>query len=176
MLTPARPPTLVTRDDPPQPSDYPYGKSITNEFKWLNWDEKSETDKADAMKIHQAFKEWADLVEAGAKAAADTDSATYKRWFGTQDDPTETKKVFDNMWDGKKANSIIAGMTLDRMDFSNQCNPNRAAYTLADTGKFHVCQKGLDRPQLSEINCDVLDDSCSSKMRSLSMTLLHEMT
>ena len=128
------------------------------------------------MKIHEAFIEWADLIAAGATAAADTNSDTYKRWFGTQDDPTETAKVFANMWTGTEANPIIAGMTCDRMDFDNSCTTNKAAYTLADTGKFHVCPKGLGRDQLLDIKCANLDDSCSSKMRSLSMTLLHEMT
>ena len=160
-----------------EPSDYPYGQAATNEFKWINWDPDSDTDKADGMKIHQAFLEWADFVQSGAKAAADTDSATYKRWFGKQDPPEETKKVFDNMWDGSNANKIIAGMTCDRKDFSNKCTAKMAAYTDADSGNFHVCPYGLnERKQLSEIQCSDLDDSCSSKMRSLSMTLLHEMT
>lgn len=43
-------------------------------------------------------------------------------------------------------------------------------------GRFHICQRGLDKKLNSEILCDDLDASCSLKMRSLSMIMLHEWT
>lgn len=175
LLRDSRSATLVSREDA-KPSDYPYGDAATNEFKWVNWDPKNDQDKKDGQKIHQAFILWKDIVKQGAVAAADKDGATFKRWFGKQDDPAEIKNVFGNMWDGNNANKLVADMVCDRKDFEGSCKGQVAAYTSADTGAFHVCQYGLDRSQLSEIKCNDLGDSCSSKMRSLSMTLLHEMT
>lgn len=146
-------------------------------FKWVNWDPQNTNDKNDGERIAQAFIEWRDLVAAGAKAAADTNGATFKRWFGTGP-LSDIKAVFTNMWDGSNPTTMISNMVLDRKDFSNQeaNHPTMAAYTIPGTGRFHVCPYGLKRPQLSEITCDSLDDSCSSKMRSIAMTLLHEMT
>lgn len=169
--------THVARgDNDPKPSDYPYGDPYENEFKYVNWDPKNEDQKKDAQKIHQAFKEWMDFVKEGAAVAADKDSDTFKRWFGKQDDPDEIKKVFTNMWDGSKPTKNVANMVCNQKDFKDSCAENKAAYTIADTGEFHVCPYGLKRNQNSDIKCGDLDDSCSSKMRSLPMTLLHEMT
>ncbi len=167
--------TLVARDDP-KPSAYPYGDAATNEFKWLNWDPKNDADKRDGRIIHQAFIEWKDLVKQGAVAAAKKDGDTFKRWFGKQEEPEDIKNVFGNMWDGSGASKPVADMVCDRKDFDDRCKGKVAAYTLPDTGVFHVCQYGLDLPQLSKIQCGDLKDSCSTNMRSLSMTLLHEMT
>ena len=91
---------------------------------------------------------------------------------------SDIKAVFANMWDGSNPTTIVSNMVLDWKDFSNQepTHPTMAAYTIPGTGRFHVCAYGLQRPQLSEITCDSLDDSCSSTMRSIAMTLLHEMT
>lgn len=167
--------TIVARADA---SSYPYGNALDNEFQWRNWDPKDDEQKKDAEKIHNAFKEWQDFVKAGLGAASNKDGDTFKRWFGKQDDPNEIKNVFANMWDDKagKATDKAARMICDREDFKKFCTANRAAYTVAATGEFHVCQRGLDRKLNSEIKCDDLDDSCSAKMRSLPMTLLHEMT
>ncbi|KAF7509503.1 hypothetical protein GJ744_007903 [Endocarpon pusillum] len=60
-----------------------------NQFKWLNWDPNSAQAKKDGEKIHQPFIEWLELVNEGAIAAADTEGATFKRWFGVQDDADE---------------------------------------------------------------------------------------
>ncbi|KAI9802277.1 MAG: hypothetical protein M1833_001783 [Piccolia ochrophora] len=175
-----RNPSLVVRagDDDPKPSDYPYGDAFTNEFKWLNWDKEDEDHKKDAKKIHDAFGEWRDLVKEGAVAAADKDGAIFKRWFGKQDDPDEIKNVFGNMWSGSSATKEVKEMVCDRKDFKDSCtkNPTWNAYTMADTGHFHICPKGMKGGLASENKCGDLDDSCSSKMRSLSLTLLHEMT
>ena len=175
----ARSASLVVRADP-EPSDYPYGTPETNEFKWVNWDPENEDDKTDGKKIHQAFVEWKNLVAKGAGAAATKDGATFVRWMGKNHEdpavPDETKNVFANMWDGSNASDKVAKMVCDRKDFDNFCTDRRSAYMKADTGRFHVCPRGLKLPQLTEIVCDNLDKSCSAKMRDLAMTLLHEMT
>lgn len=56
------------------------------------------------------------------------------------------------------------------------CKANTNAYLIPETGQFHICPKGLDLKLNGDIECTDLDASCSSKMRSLPMTLLHEMT
>ncbi|KAL9108046.1 MAG: hypothetical protein Q9227_007152 [Pyrenula ochraceoflavens] len=181
---PSRPSrSLKVRDDDPKPSSYPYGTALTNEFQWVNWDPKNDDDKKDGQKIHQAFQELGDLVKAGSTEAGKTDGDPFKRWFGKQDDNSEIKKVFDNIWSGDSATSTVAKMVLDRKDFQKdgdkgwcEVKTTMAAYTMADSGRFHVCPYGLGRKQNSEIQCGDLADSCSADMRSLAMTLLHEMT
>jgi hypothetical protein len=167
--------TIVARADT---SSYPYGDALPNEFQWRNWDPTGEDQKRDAERIHNAFIEWQDFANAALSVASNKDSDTFKRWFGTQDDPDEIKNVFANMWDSTngKATNNVAKMICDREDFKSRCGARTAAYTIAETGEFHVCQYGLDRPLNSELNCENFDDSCSAKMRSLPMTLLHEMT
>ena len=160
----------------PAPSDYPYGTPATNEFKWLGWDPDDDNDKSDGMVIHNAFLQWADLVKAGAAAATDTSGDTFKRWFGGYTPAVEIKQVFDEMWNGTSAAPAVAGMVNVRKDFLNECTSRLAAYTVAGSGRFHVCPYGIGRPVLEDIDCKNLDASCSAKMRSLSMTLLHEMT
>ena len=78
-------------------SSYPYGDTLTNESMWLNWDPKSDQQKKDGQKIHQAFQEWSNLVKQGAVAAGDKDRESFKRWFGVQDNHDEIKIVFANM-------------------------------------------------------------------------------
>lgn len=70
-------------------------------------------------------------------------------------------------------------MVLDRKDFGDKetKNPEWAAYTIASSGRFHICEYGFkNRGLMKDISCDNLDESCSNQMRSLAMTLLHEMT
>ena len=148
-----------------------------NMFKWVNWDPNSETDKADGHRIAQAFMEWQDLVRAGSKAAADTNGDTFKRWFGEKP-LADIKAVFAKMWDGQNPTINVANMVVDRKDYDEMelTHPRMAAYTTPGTGKFYVCAFGLQRLLLADIDCSALDDSCSTKVRSLPMTLLHEMT
>jgi len=160
------------------PSSYPYGNALPNEFQWRNWDPKDADMAIIGRKIHQAFIEWQDFAKAGLQAASDPTSATFKRWFGTQDDNAEIKNVFANAYDAKAgtATANVAKMICDYEDFANRCKESTAAYTIAKTGEFHVCPYGVDRNLNSEIECSKLDDSCSAAMRSLPMTLMHEMT
>lgn len=167
--------TIIARVDA---SSFPYGEALPNEFQWRNWDPKDAKQKQIGQRIHQAFAEWQDFAKAGLQAASDPTSATFKRWFGTQDDNTEIKNVFANTYDAKAgtATAKVAKMICDYKDISNFCKETTAAYTLPDSGEFHVCPYGLDRPLNSELDCSKFADSCSAAMRSLPMTLMHEMT
>ena len=167
--------TIIARVDA---SSYPYGDALPNEFQWRNWDPNVAAQKAVGQRIHQAFIEWQDFAKAGLQAASDPTGATFKRWFGTQDDNAEIKNVFANAYDATagSATANVAKMICDYRDFAERCGQQTAAYTMAKTGEFHVCPYGQDRPLNSELECSKLDDSCSMKMRSLPMTLMHEMT
>lgn len=172
--------TLVKRVDP---SPYPYGDALDNEFQWRNWDKDDEEAKKDGQRIHKAFEEWHDFAKAAYEAASNKDGDTFKRWFGKQDDPNEIKNVIGNMIDPTtwKATDKVAKMVLDRNDFTKKevncdAKPTMNAYTMADTGEFHVCPYGLKKNLNSEHKCENFDDSCSEKMRSIPMFLLHEMT
>ncbi|KAF2420944.1 hypothetical protein EJ08DRAFT_738444 [Tothia fuscella] len=158
-------------------SSYPYGDALPNEFQWRNWDPNDKSQKEDAQKIHNAFKDWQDLAKAGSSIASDTQGATFKRWMGKPLKPKEVAAVFANMWDSSAGTPTakVAKMICDRDDFKKRCGASTNAYT-EENGEFHICQFGLDKPTNSEIKCGDLDESCSAKMRSLSMTLLHEMT
>lgn len=159
-------------------SSYPYGDALPNEFQWRNWDPNNEEQKKDAEKIHHGFNKWQDFIKEALNAASNHDSDTFKRWFGKQEDPNEITAVFANMWDSTngKATDKVAWMICDRDDFKSNCGARTSAYTMPDTGEFHICPWGLEKPTNSELKCGNFDDSCSSKMRSLSMTLVHEMT
>ncbi|KAG4444235.1 hypothetical protein IFR05_000332 [Cadophora sp. M221] len=171
--------TIIPRVDA---SSYPYGEALPNEFQWRNWDPKDPDQKKQGEKIHQAFVEWQDFAKAGLQAASDPTSDTFKRWFGKQDNNEEIKNVFANAYDvtaedGKgAATANVAKMICDYQDFKKRCKESTAAWTMPDSGEFHVCPYGLDRLLNSELVCSNFDDSCSAEMRSLPMTLMHEMT
>lgn len=167
--------TFNRREDP---SSYPYGNAITNEFQWRNWDPSDKDQRKDGERIHKAFVEWQDFAKAGLTAASIDTGDTFKRWFGKQDNNTENKKVFAAAYDGTSntATVNVAKMICDRLDFKSRCKETTAAWTIADTGEFHICPYGLDRNLNSDIDCATLDGSCSAAMRSLPMTLMHEMT
>ncbi len=182
---------LDVRADP-VPSAYPWASEadpvLKNEFSWVNWDVNNADDKRDGQKIHQAFREWSEFAQAGygaAKKYKDTPpaNALFARWFGKPDFPDEVESTFEAMFDGDTtdASTVIGEMVLDRVDFNDpgsRCSdkPNMKAYTTPGTGRFHFCPAGIALPLNSQINCEDLDAYVSSKMRSVSMTFLHETT
>jgi hypothetical protein len=184
-------PSIDKRDDP-KPSDYPWAGSgddalIKNEFKWLGWDKNNKDDERDGKKIHKAFREWHEFAKAGQKAAGQNKAprgTIYKRWFGDDDQSGDIGDVFAGMIDPKtgEATKNIANMVNRRDDFDprpeNRCDkkPNMNAYTQPATGEFHFCPHGLEQKQNSELTCGTFDAYVSSKMRSISMTFLHETT
>lgn len=172
---------LVARDDP-QPSAYPYGDAYPGEWQYLGWDKDDNDQKKRAEKIHAAFAEWRDMASAGKNEADNPDGTIFKRWFSTSDsgEKKEITGVFANMWDDERAAPAapVVKMVCEQIDFKKGCKATLAAYTLQDSGHFHVCPYGDGdrRPPNKDIQCANLDASASSKMRSLPMTLLHEMT
>jgi hypothetical protein len=158
-------------------SSYPYGDAFPNEFKWRHWDTKKKDHKSTAEKIHKAFDEWQNFVQEALTASSDTQSAAFERWLGKPSHPEQIKQVFANMWDSanSKPTKMVADIIGDRNDFKGRCGARTFAYTIGDTGEIHICKAGLNMNLNSDIKCESLDDSCSAKMRSLPMTLLHEM-
>ena len=112
----------------------------------------------------------------GAKAATDPNRHTFKRWFAAEP-LSDIKAVFAKMSDGQILTTNVASMVLDRMELSNKgpSHPRVVAYTISGTGRFHICVYGLRRPLLTDISFRTLDDRCSLIMRTLSMTVLHEL-
>jgi hypothetical protein len=96
--------------------------------------------------------------------------------------PREKRKMSKtfslNAWDASAgtATAEVAKMICDFKDFKNRCKETTKAWTLQDSGEFHICPPGLSLSLNSELECENLDDSCSAAMRSLPMTLMHEMT
>lgn len=163
----------------PQPSDYPLEPGpYPNEFKYLNWDPTYAPDKANLERIHAAFAEFKAMAADALKKVQDGDQTMIKRWYGDSEPVSELEGVFANMYDKDtgQPTKMVSQMVCDREDFDNACNPNSNAYTRAETGKFHICPLGLLKKLNSEIECTDLDASCSQKMRSMPMFLLHEMT
>ncbi|KAJ4370016.1 hypothetical protein N0V83_005780 [Neocucurbitaria cava] len=184
--------TLAKRADPSEypwadPSD-PVHAIIENEFKWFGWNKENEQDKHDGQRIHQAFREWHEFAQAGANDMDDFDSLRFKRWFrGGKEDPVPgpegVKKTFENMINRNTgvAGPNIAKMVLHREElpaYPDYCakRPKMNAYTIAESGAFHFCDKGIKLPLNSELNCDDFTESVSGKMKSVSMTILHEST
>jgi hypothetical protein len=163
------------------PSEYPLEPGpFPNEWKYVNWDADDAEQKAQLEKIHLAFLETFNGMAAQAQSRyRDDDQTMIQRWFGVQDDnPNEQEAVFKNMWDwdAGTATHQVSETICDREDFKGYCARSINAYMDPPTGRFHICPRGLDKPLNSEILCTDLDASCSLKMRSLSMSLLHEMT
>jgi hypothetical protein len=168
-----------------EPSAYPWASDddpvIENEFKWLNWDKDNEEDKKDGQRIHKAFKEWHEFTKAAAEASADHKSLVFKRWFSDYEFPQDVTDTFSNMIDVStgKATTAISKMVNNRLDFgtpSCKDKPNMRAYTVPATGEFHFCDLGIRQPLNSELVCDDLYDYCSGKMKSVTLTFLHETT
>ena len=164
---------------PRAPSDYPLAPGpFPNEFKYENWDTTDDTQRKDLKKIHDAFGDWRQMAEQALAKAKSNDLTVIHHWYGDKEPVGELIGVFKNMWnvDTGQAATPVSEMVCDRTDFRNFCTEFTNAYTDATTGRFHICRRGLDKPLNSGIECTDVDNSCSKKMRTLPMVLLHEMT
>ena len=112
------------------------------------------------------------------KLVHDNDGTVVKRWYGDSEPVSELEAVFAKMYDkdSGQPTTMVSEMVCDREDFDDACDENKTAHTRPETERFHICPRGLGKKQNSEIKCTDLDSSCTVKMRSLSMVLLHEMT
>ena len=83
------------------------------------------------------------------------------------------------MWnaDTNSPGDAIAGMICDQTNFDpSEAGPNTLAYTQPGSGRFHVTPNGESKKLNSDVQQSDLDDFASANMRTLPMTLLHEMT
>lgn len=162
-----------------QPSPYPLDNGpYHNEFQYVGWDPENPDHQVELRKIHAAFGQAQYMASRALLKVTEPDQTMIQRWFGTQEDPTEQPEVFANMWDADAGTAAfpVSQMVCDREDFRNFCRETMSAYTVRDTGRFHISPFGMNKPLNSDIACTDLDASCSTKMRSLPMVILHEWT
>lgn len=141
------------------PSEYPLRPGpFENEWKYANWDPEDATQKEQLEKIHRAFYEtFYGMAAQALSRFRDDDQTMIQRWFNIQEDPDEPREVFENMWNWDKgtATKLVSTMVCDREDYNRFCRDTMNAYTSADSGRFHICPHGLQKPLNSEILCDL---------------------
>ncbi|KAK4983642.1 hypothetical protein LTR50_007099 [Elasticomyces elasticus] len=167
-----------------------YPTPTTNEFKYVNYNEKSDEDKGDRFIVHSAFLPFAEILQAGVDAVVDTADDTYKRWFPEEvDQPNNKSQVDGRDYVGSVYRRLLAPgatptpqprvtrLVHDHDDFEHECEPYDQAYMVGAEGKFHVCKpEGLiDQPMIAApANCSHFGELVSDDMDSLSGTLIHE--
>jgi hypothetical protein len=174
---------------PVQASPFPAGPT-TNEFLYLNFDEESKPDKAKRLVIHDAFEDWAAVVQKAIESLTNTQDNTYQAWF--PDSVNRNKKpvreflagvyetLFDSSADPAAPLPYVASFVCDNTDFFDDgvggCDGTTTAYCNRLKGKFHVCPFGMESQptKATGINCDTLGDVVSDRMNSLTGTLVHE--
>lgn len=170
-------------------SPYPAAPT-TNEFQYLNFDETSNTDKATRTIIHNAFEDWAAVIQKAIDSLNNAQDNTYQVWFPTT--VTGNKKtarnflvgVFEELYDSSSNPAAplpyVATFTCDNKDYGGTtgqgiCDNTTTSYFSRLPGKFHVCPLGLSQTtKATDIQCSTLGDVVSSKMGSLTSTLVHE--
>lgn len=146
--------------------------------------------------IHYAFAglgggdNWHSLTSAALNVIGDTSDDTFSNWFpdkvtaaNNMDARVYVGGVFRQLYTPSDAQARISQLVADQMDFGtnakcndNSGNPTVKAYIQSDTGRFHICQLGLDQPMVPDVaNCSSLGNKITKAMRSLSSTELHEM-
>lgn len=169
-------------------SEYP--NPTTNEFKYVNYDEKSDEDKGDRYIVHAAFIPFAPVLQAAISSVANSADDTYKRWF-----PDNVKHDGKPSTDGRAYVANVYRRVLapdatkptpqprvkdlihDHRDFGDGCKDKTRAYMVGANGQFHICKpKGLlDQPMIADkANCSKLGTQVSEDMQSLSGTIIHE--
>lgn len=176
------------------PSIHP--SATTNEFKYQNFDRTDAKQAGDMDLIHYAFAglsggdNWHSLAGAALKVIGDSSDDTFSNWFphkvtaaNNMDARVYVGGVFRRLYTPSDAQARISDLVADQTDFGttakcndNSGNPTVKAYIQSDTGRFHICQLGLDQPMVPDVaNCSALGVKVSKAMRSLSSTELHEM-
>ena len=171
-------------------SPYP-ASPTTNEFDYLNYDEENETDKATRTIIHTAFEDWAAVIQKALDSLGNSQDNTYKTWF--PETATGNKKpvrgflagvfnrVFDSNADSPAPLPYVATFVCDNVDFggiNNEgiCDSSTTSCFSPLLAKFHVCPVGVQQPtKANDIKCSDLGDVVSSKMNSLTGSLVHEL-
>lgn len=167
-------------------SPYP-ASPTTNEFKYANYKETSSTDKAARTKVHDAFLDWAPVLQQAMASLDNADDKTFDRWFQDQvlrenktnlDGRAYVKGVFSQLYQADDTTptpqDVVASLTCFNNDFSKACGNETRAYTLGTS--FHVCPLGLAQTtKASDVDCSDLGDAVSGKMQTLTGTLIHEL-
>ena len=160
------------------PVSYPYGQAGLNEFMWEGWDPNDNGQKADALKIHNAYNsDWTQMVYFALKEA-DAASDTFKRWFDAGD-AQNVKNVLQKMFDPSgvgNPTTLMQSWICEQSDIKGVCTPGKNAYSVSNKGQFHFCPPGVAQPNADDLKCSDLDSFPSAKMKSVAFTLLHEST
>lgn len=169
-------PDLVKRVDL-GPSAYPYGRESHNEFQWHGWDPNDQGQKADALRIHNAYNDWSNMI-AFAWREADQVTETFKRWFDASN-AQDVKKVLEKMVSQsgvQQPTDLMKSWICEHDDVKGVCSRGKNAYSVSNKGQFHFCPQGLTLPNTADLKCGDLDGFASAKMRSIGFTMLHEST
>lgn len=156
----------------------------------MNYNEKSSEDKGDRFIVHSAFVPFAQIMQAGISAVADTADDTYDRWFpanvkqGSGKPSVDGRGYVSNVYrqllapgSNPSPQPRVKTLVHDHNDFGKTCKPDTNAYMAGRIGQFHVCKpKGLlNQPMIAApANCSSFGTQVSSAMHSLSATLIHE--
>jgi len=179
---PSPSPTVSVEAAPASP--YP-GTPTTNEFSYRGYDENSKQDRKDRDTVHLAFAAWAQVLQKAIESLDNTKDPTFDRWFpsqagdGSNNARAYVKGVFGQLFEASPTSpapkSIVAEIVNLARDAGKLCKGSTRAYFGPTTGRFHVCRQGLLQRTLPwEISCEELGDAVSTKMMSLTGTILHE--
>ena len=164
-----------------EPSHYP--RPTVNEFRYQYYRDNNQNDKADKIDVHDAFKYWADMMQAGVNALADSNDNTYSRWFpamaggmnGRQYVYNVLIRLLDDDEDDPTPHPRVVSLVSRRDDFQGRCSGNTLAYFGVTSGYFHICQEAFRLPiQAGDVDCDTLGSRVSKKMDSVTSTEVHE--
>jgi len=127
------------------------------------------------------------MMQKGIESVANSDDKTFDRWFpptvkvkgGSIDARGYVSGVYRQLLQPDpttpKPKATVATIVNDKDDYAKTCKTNTYAYFTRDIGRFHVCDKGLKQPTAAtDIKCQDLGTQVSSKMESLTSTIVHE--
>lgn len=166
-------------------SPYP-ASPTTNEFKYANYKENSDTDKAARTTVHDAFLDYSPVLQQAILSLDDTNDKTFDRWFQEEilredqsdlDGRTYVKGVLGGVFQASDTSpvpaSVVTSLTCFNNDFANNCKDGVRAYTLGTA--FHFCPLGLEQTtKASDIKCSNLGNAVSGSMMSVTGTIIHE--
>jgi hypothetical protein len=130
---------------------------------WEGWNpQDTSTERDDGVRLHDAYESMKEMTVL-AWREADAKTAMFKRWFA-ESDADNVKNVLGRIMDRTlsvpEAQPRLTSRVLDRTDFGNGCRiMGMNAYTARTIERHHVCPHGLEKPDLTTMVCDDLDNS-----------------